>query len=211
MTRTNMNRLILLTGFEPFGNFSRNPSQEIVRALDETVILGAHVHSLVLPVDTQTAPKLLIAALKELEPSAVLSLGLAASRRALSVEKVAVNLLHFEIPDNAGVHKHNEPIIADAPAAYFATLPVDEIVSAIRAAGVPAEMSLSAGGYLCNQIMYASLHYLAHQETRPSGFIHMPALPDMVAASPSLASMSYETIATGVQAALKIIASHLVF
>lgn len=203
-----MKSLILVTGFEPFGEYSRNPSSEIARSLDETIILGARVSSLELPVDTVRAPKQLIAALEELKPNAVLSLGLAGGRRVLSVEKIAVNLLNFEIPDNAGVTRYSEPIRQDGPAAYFATLPVEELVRAIRDAGVPSDLSMSAGGFLCNQIMYTSLHYYAQQgKTRPSGFIHMPALPDMVVHDPSLASMSFETIRRGVQAVLNVIAT----
>jgi pyroglutamyl-peptidase len=205
-----MNSLILLTGFEPFGEYSRNPSSEIGRALDESTLLGSRVKSLELPVDSARAPKQLIAALEELKPNAVLSLGLAGGRRVLSVEKIAVNLLNFEIPDNAGAKKHSELIEHDGPAAYFATLPVEELVHAIREAGVPSDLSMSAGGFLCNQIMYASLHYFAERGLRcPSGFIHMPALPEMVVNDPSLASMSFETIGRGVQAALKIIATKL--
>jgi len=140
----------------------------------------------------------------------VLSLGVAGGRAALSVERVAVNLLDYRIPDNSGLQTRDRPILPGGPAAYFATLPVRGIYEAIRSAGVPVELSLSAGAFLCNQALYEMLHYLADKGHEiPAGFIHLPALPEQAAPREGgkVPSMSLETMQRGVAAAIKVLGS----
>ena len=197
---------VLLTGFEPFGGSAINPSEQVVQALSSSPINGLEIYPAVLPVDYQAGPRTLLAALEEIKPQAVLCLGEAARRAVVSVERVAVNLLDFSIPDNAGAQMVDQPIITAGPAAYFATLPVRKIVHNIRAAGVPVELSLSAGSYLCNQVLYTLLHQLNIQglSKTPAGFIHLPSLPEQTAQQKSAApSMALETSLRAVRAALE--------
>ena len=144
---------ILLTGFEPFGGSLVNPSAEVVRALAGHQIGNVDLHTILLPVTCDGGPAMLLQAIESVEPDIVLCLGQAGGRSTLSLERVAINLLDFSMPDNAGKNMTDEPIIADGPAAYFATLPVRLLLTAIRKAGVPAELSLTAGAYLCNQVL----------------------------------------------------------
>lgn len=184
---------LLITGFEPFGGHAANPSEQLARAL-----AGADAACAVLPVDRERGPRTLLEALRREDPSAVLCLGLAAGRTALSVEQVAVNLLEYPMPDNAGNQVIDQPVAAGGPAAYFATLPTRQMVAAIRAAGVPAELSLSAGAFLCNQVMYTLLHHAAvNHLSLVGGFLHVPAL----------AAMDFETQLRGVKAAVNLILS----
>jgi pyroglutamyl-peptidase len=202
-----MKKTILLTGFEPFGGHTRNPSQEIARGLNGWMVHDAQVHSLTLPVDTKRAPAILIAKLDQLNPAAVLSLGLAADRSVLSIERVAINLMHFNIPDNAGVRERGSPIVAGGPAEHVTTLPVRRILAAMRAARVPCEISSSAGFYLCNQIMYTALHYYAtRRRSHPAGFIHLPVTPEMIGRGSRHPPMPFEMIQRGIRVALRVIA-----
>jgi pyroglutamyl-peptidase len=195
---------LLLTGFEPFGSSAVNPSEQAARAITAAGVDGAQIALAILPVDRARGPAALLAAVDAERPDAVLCLGLASGRSALSIERLAVNLLDFRIPDNAGVQVSDEPVAPGGPTAYFATLPVRAMLDAVRAAGVPAELSLSAGTFLCNQVLYALLHRLAAggAGTR-AGFIHVPALPEQAAqAGPAAPSMSLETTVAGVRAAI---------
>lgn len=164
---------ILLTGFEPFGKHDRNPSGEIAQALDGLTISGVRVVGQVLPVDTLLAPRLLSQALDEVRPMAVVCLGEAASRTKISIERVAVNLRDFRMPDNAGNHVQDEPVDPRGPDAIFATLPVRALHTALGAKEVPVELSLTAGAYLCNQIMYHALRQVEGAGI-PAGFVHLP-------------------------------------
>lgn len=193
---------ILLTGFEPFGGSARNPSAEVLTALGQH---GPALTTLLLPVDTARAPELLRAALLELRPRWCVMLGEARGRAAINVERVAINLLDFAIPDNAGVQLSDRPIVEGGPDAYLATLPVRQLQAAILEAGVPAELSLSAGSYLCNQVSYVALHTAATEglSTR-CGFLHLPSLPEQIAEEGLRApSMARATICDGVAAALR--------
>jgi pyroglutamyl-peptidase len=200
---------ILLTGFEPFGESKINPSEQVVRALARENIPGIELHTAILPVERVRGPQTLLAAVTRVQPEAVVCLGEASRRMAISIERVAINLLDYRIPDNAGQKIVDEPIARDGPAAYFCTLPVRAMYNAVRIAGIPAELSLSAGAYLCNQVTYVLLHHLAQNRMNiPAGFIHLPALPDQVATRDVLIpSMSLETMARGVRAAIKILGS----
>jgi pyroglutamyl-peptidase len=181
---------ILLTGFEPFGGGAVNPSWEIARALDGQLIQGATVHARCLPTTFDGAPRALDAALAELQPVLVIALGLASGRAEISIERVAINLIDARIPDNAGERPQDLPVLAEAPPAYFSTLPVKAMRNALRAAGHPARLSLTAGAFVCNQLFFALQHRLAGQGVS-SGFIHVPALPEQAArAQPSVPSMS---------------------
>lgn len=199
---------ILLTGFEPFDGSDMNPSQQVSQALHEQVIAGAKILSAILPVDWQRAPEALTRVLEANPPDAVVCLGEASGRAAISIERVAINLLDFRIPDNSGARITDQPVISQAPAAYFSTLPVREMLEAIQQCGVPAELSLSAGTYLCNQVMYTLLHRLAEcKRAIPAGFIHLPSLPQQAAArGQRQPSMSLETQIQGLRAALEVIA-----
>lgn len=199
---------IILTGFEPFGGSNLNPSERAALALHGQEIAGAAISSLILPVDWQKGPQALLAALHERRPDAVVCLGEAPNRAVISVERIAINLLDFNIPDNSGAVVTDQPVIPDGPAGYFSTLPVRAMFEAIQGAGIPAELSLSAGSYLCNAILYHLLHYQAGQgQPAQGGFIHLPRLPQQaVDARQSNPTMSLETILTGLRAALEAIA-----
>jgi pyroglutamyl-peptidase len=197
---------ILLTGFEPFDCSPVNPSEQVVRALAQQPPAGIALATAVLPVDRQRGPQALLAALAESEPQAVICLGEARRRSAISLERVAVNLLDFSIPDNQGILVVDESIVPDGPAAYFSTLPLRRMLEAVRAAGIPAELSLSAGSYLCNQVMYTLLDDLKRRGlVLPAGFIHLPALPEQALDKPGMPSMSLATMIQGIRAALLVL------
>ena len=152
---------ILVTGFEPFGGEDINPSWEAVRQLRAPE--GTELVRLRLPVVFREAGELLAAAMKRERPDLVLCIGQAAGRAAITPERLGVNLMDAAIPDNAGFQPREEPVIPAAPAAFFARLPVAALAEAIRAAGVPAQVSNSAGLFVCNALLYRLLHEM---ETR---------------------------------------------
>lgn len=173
---------ILLTGFEPFGDNPLNPSQALVEALPNHLPENVVLTKAILPVDQQQAPKELLALIHHHNPDAVLSFGLAAGRSKISLERVAINLMDFRIPDNVGTTKSNEPIIAGGPAAYFTTLPIQTMLLALTAEGIPAQPSLTAGAYLCNLVFYVMMHEISLSNLPiRAGFIHLPALPEQAA------------------------------
>jgi pyroglutamyl-peptidase len=176
--------VILVTGFEPFDGLVANPSEDVAKALDGRAVGGAVVRSAVLPVAHAAVGAHVAALLEEHDPDAVVHLGLAAGRARLALERVALNVMDFATPDNTGYRARNEPCVSGGPPAYFATLPLDAILDALRAEGLPAYVSNTAGTYLCNQTLYGTLHRLAARGHRArAGFIHLPLLPAMVAAS----------------------------
>jgi pyroglutamyl-peptidase len=176
--------VILLTGFEPFGGLVANPSEEVAKALDGRAAGHAVVRSAVLPVDHAAAGPRVARLIEELEPQAIVHLGLAVGRARIALERVAVNVMDFDTPDNTGYRACNEPCVAGGPPAYFATLPLAAIVQALVTDGVPAYVSNTAGTYLCNQTLYGTLHRLAERAyPARAGFVHLPLLPAMVAAS----------------------------
>lgn len=179
--------IILLTGFEPFGGERRNPSAEVATALDGRRIAGATVRSAILPVQHDDAWARFEPLLAEIGPRAIVHLGLAGGRARVALERVAVNVMDYEIADNAGYRARGEPCVPGGPPAYFATLPLPAMRDALIADGIPAYVSHTAGTYLCNQTLYQTLHALASRPPgadRPiAGFVHLPLLPAMVAES----------------------------
>lgn len=179
-----MSRVVLLTGFEPFGGFTANPSQDVAKALDGRAIGPVVVRGVVLPVDHARAPAIVADLIGETDPVAVVHLGLAAGRARIALERVAVNLMDFDTPDNTGYSARGEPCVPGGPAAYFATLPLAAILERLRGEGIPAYLSNTAGTYLCNQTMFATLHRLATLGHRArAGLVHLPLSPVMVASA----------------------------
>jgi pyroglutamyl-peptidase len=171
--------MILVTGFEPFGGLTRNPTQEIAQALQ-----GGAIEAAVLPVDyVKIVPAL--DALLSRPWNAVVLLGLAVGRPHISLERVAINHRDPRRPDNAGYLPDTPQIVHDGPAAYFSTLPLDRLHDALTSATLPAAMSLSAGAYLCNTAFYLARHALQSRGT-PCGFLHLPPTPDLACAAEPL-------------------------
>jgi len=198
---------VLLTAFEPFGEFSYNPSAQLVAALMAQPPLGMALHAVLLPVDTERVRETLEAAMEDVQPQAVLSFGLAAGRSAISLERAALNLLDFPIPDNRGVRHEGRPIVSGGPAAYFSTLPLRPMLEDLKAAGIPAEISLSAGAYLCNQAFYLLMHWSERFGVGQVGFVHLPCTPELAAQLGKLQpSMSIEVMIRGAEILLGILA-----
>lgn len=173
---------ILLTGFEPFGGDSVNPSWDVACALDGHLIDGVRIHALRLPCVFGLAIPALQAALRRHRPQAVLALGLAANRPELSLERVAINVDDARIADNAGGQPIDEAVVAGGPAAYFSSLPIKAIVAALQDAGLPAVVSQTAGTFVCNHLFYGLMHHLRRRPGVRAGFMHVPLLPAQVAA-----------------------------
>lgn len=187
--RTEGIKTLLITGFEPFDGEAVNPSWAVAQALHGQVIAGARVAAVQLPCVFAQALPSLQAALDRQRPAWVLALGLAGSRSAVSVERVAVNLVDARIPDNAGAQPVDEPVVAGGPAAFFTGLPAKAIVAALRQAGWPAELSHSAGSFVCNQVFYGLMQALAARPGVVGGFIHLPPMPEQAARHPQTRTM----------------------
>ena len=166
---------LLITGFDPFGGETVNPSWEAVKQLDNTI--GSYrLTKLQLPTVFGKAADALLSAAKELQPDAILSIGQAGGRAGITPEVIGINLREARIPDNAGNQPVNQPIVPDGPAAYFATVPVREMAAAMQTGGIPCTLSYSAGAFVCNDVLYSVLHHYHGTDTRV-GFIHVPFLP----------------------------------
>ncbi len=175
---------ILVTYFEPFGGDTINASAQAAALLPEAVC-GREIISLELPVVFREAEPRLCEALKQYRPELTLCLGQAEGSPALHIERVAVNLRDASRPDNSGDTPQEEPICPDGPAAYFAALPVKQLAQALRDAGIPAQVSNSAGTYVCNDVMYTLLHALSQSGSGArGGFIHVPLTPEQAAGHP---------------------------
>lgn len=197
---------LLVTSFEAFGGNDVNPSMLIANALSGDLCIGDQIVTTLLPVDHNDGPAVLLSALHLHEPDIVLCLGQAKGRTCLSIERLAINLLDFRTADNAGNLVTDQAIVTEGPAAYFVTLPIRQMLDAVKRAGIPVELSLSAGTFLCNQILYSALHEAAtHRPTMKVGFIHVPALPEQVLDQPNMASMTKDAMLRGVRAAIGVL------
>lgn len=193
---------LLVTGFEPFGGESFNPSAAAALALDGLSLGGARVVGRVLPCVFGSALQALDQALDAHSPQLVLAVGLASGRSELSVERVAINLDDARMPDNAGVQPVDRPVVPGGPAAYFSTLPIKAIVAALRSQGLPAGVSQTAGTFVCNHVFYGLMHRLASRPGVRGGFIHVPLSPRQAAHHPGQPSMDESLVRRGLEIAL---------
>lgn len=197
-------KTVLLTGFEPFDGAAINPSWEAVRRLDGWSGDGFIVVARELPCVFGDAAEALRGFVDALRPDLVIAVGQAGGRPEISVERIAINVDDARIPDNAGRQPVDLPIVADGPAAWFTTLPIKAIVAAIRARGITAGVSQTAGTFVCNHVFYALMHHLRGQAVK-AGFIHVPFLPEQAAAWPEPApAMTLEEIVTALRVAVKV-------
>lgn len=200
--------IILVTGFEPFDQLPSNPTQVLANAVDGLEIGGFTVVSVILPVRFDACVGVAVDAIERLNPAAVLSLGLAAGRAAITPERIAVNVrsTRDSRPDNAGRFPLDEPI-SDGPDGIFATLPIRAMVADLTEAGLPAQISNTAGTYVCNTLMYGVLDHLRPKgRALPAGFVHVPATPDLAELREGIPSVTIEDL----NRALRVILDRLV-
>ncbi|MFI8952505.1 pyroglutamyl-peptidase I [Streptomyces sp. NPDC053750] len=200
---------VLLTGFEPFQQDTYNPSWAAAQLVQEKPPSGLEVTAVRLPCTfTKSIPALREAVL-DTDPDLVVCLGLS-PRRGISIERVAINVDDSPGLDNDGRQPVDEPIVPDGPAAYFSTLPIKRCAAAVQQAGIFAEISLSAGTFVCNHVFYGLMHLLETEaKQRRGGFIHVPHTPEMPAVSAyGVASMPVDTTAEGLRIVLATAAAH---
>ena len=199
-----MTKTVLLTGFEPFNGAAINPAWEAVRALNGWSGEGFRVEARQLPCVFIEANRALAAMVDALDPQIVIAVGQAGGRAEISVERIAINVDDASIVDNAGRQPVDRPIHDGAPAAYFTTLPIKSMVAAMRAAGLTAGVSQTAGTFVCNHVFYGLMHLMAGRAVK-AGFIHVPFLPEQAAGrADNPPSMALDDIIAGIRIAVEI-------
>lgn len=194
---------LLVTGFDPFGGETINPAWEAVKLLPETV-KGAEVIKLEIPTVFNKSADVVAAAVREHQPDVVLNIGQAGGRFGITPERVAINMDDARIPDNEGQQPIDEVIQAKGENAYFTQLPIKAMVDGIKATGLPASVSNTAGTFVCNHIMYQVQYLIATEfPNMKGGFIHVPFIHQQVVDKPTMPSMSIPDIAKGLEAALE--------
>ena len=190
---------VLLTGFEPFGTATSNPSGEIVKQIS-----GDNIVTAILPVTYAQSAERLLSLINQHNPDVVICLGQAEGRTQITPEKIAINLDDARLADNEGVLRNDVKILDNGPDAYFTTLPIKEMVEAIKAAGVPASVSLSAGAFLCNHVFYVAQNKFAGTKVR-SGFVHVPLMDSQAPEFPGLPTMPLDQMVKAVRAMLEVL------
>ena len=192
---------LLLSAFGPFGEHAVNASAEVARRLWEEGVEGCDLVKIELPTVRRESADLLLHAFDRVRPDVVVMLGIAAERDEITPERVAINVDDYAIPDNAGNQPVDEAVVAGAPAAYLATLPVKRIVAALADANIPSRVSNSAGTYLCNHVSYAMLHHIERSGAPcRAGFIHLPQMSEVV--PEGAPSMPFAMLVVGVTIAI---------
>ncbi len=203
-----MSKHVLLTGFEPFGGDTVNPSALVAQSLDGRVIAGRTVAAVILPSETRSLRDRLEAAIRDTRPELVAGLGYAPKRTALALERVAINVLDFALPDAVGTMRKSDPVARGGPDGRLATLPHAAIVDAWTASGVPGYVSNDAGTGLGNQWLYEVLALTANTAPpTPAGFVHLPCLPAQALefGANVTPSMSFELMRKGVETLLETV------
>lgn len=196
---------ILITGFDPFGNDTINPSIETVKLLPD-IIQQAELIKLEIPTKFHKSAELVQTTIEQVKPDYVLHIGQAGGRAEITPERVAINMDDASITDNAGSQPIDKPIQLNGEAAYFSTLPLKAMVQYMKDADVSASISNTAGTFVCNHIMYQTLHFVSNEYPQiKAGFIHIPFLPEQVTNRPHVASMPLDEIVRGITAALNAI------
>ena len=198
-----MNKTILITGFEPFGGENINPTQMIVNELPD-VIDGFFLKKIVLPVEFIKAPELAIKVYEECQPQAVIMLGQAGGRKAITPERIAKNEMHTNEGrgDNINYQPVHLPIDENGPAILESSLPIEEINEAINEINVPSEISNDAGTFVCNALFYSLLNY--NKNEVPTGFIHVPFIKEQGLKN-NRPYLDYQDIYQGIIAAIKVV------
>ncbi|AME03772.1 pyroglutamyl-peptidase I [Selenomonas sp. oral taxon 136] len=200
---------LLITGFQPFDGETVNPALELVKQLDGKVVNNYEIAAREIPVVRYESLDAVQRAVDEVCPDAIIIVGQAGGRYDITVERIGINVDDFRIPDNKGNQPIDAPIAKDGPIAYWATLPIKKMVSNIKAAGIPASISNSAGTFVCNHLLYGVLHLLAKEGKShiPAGFVHIPYLPEQMSVRVGLDSqhptMSVDTLVKGFTAMIK--------
>ena len=190
---------VLLTGFEPFGTATSNPSGEIVKQIS-----GENIVTAILPVAYAQSAERLLSLIEKHNPDVVICLGQAEGRTHITPEKIAINLDDTRLADNEGVLRNDVKIIENGPDAYFTTLPIKQMVDAAKAAGVPASLSLSAGAFLCNHVFYVAQNKFVGTKIR-SGFVHVPLMDSQTPEFPGLPTMPLDQMVKAVRAMLEVL------
>ncbi|TAJ31000.1 MAG: pyroglutamyl-peptidase I [Reyranella sp.] len=197
----------LVTGFDPFGGDKVNPSSLAVGKLKKR-IGGVVIHTATLPTSYAKSAGVLRKAIEKTRPDIVLCIGQAGGRTELCLERVAINVQDARIRDNDGKQPIDKPVVADGPAAHFATLPIKACVAAMRKAGLPAAVSNTAGTFVCNHIFYALMDIAAaHPIPMRGGFLHIPYVPEQAARLGGAPSMAVEDIVRGIEIILEVSAA----
>ena len=202
-----MNKTILISGFQPFGGDSINPSYEAVKRLPEE-IEGYKIVKVELPVVFGRAAEIFLEKIREICPDAAVSVGQAGGRKAITPELIGVNRDNGRIPDNDGNQPVWEPIAEGGPDGIFSRLPIQKMAAAMNDAGISASISTTAGAYVCNDIMYRVLAATA-ESGLPYGFIHVPYIPEQTADKPEEPSLPMEDIVKGLEISLKALINEI--
>lgn len=190
---------VLVTGFDPFGGSSVNPSWEAVQSLDGREVQGHRLVAAQLPTEFGRSLQVLRTLMAQHQPALVVCTGQAGGRAALSLERVAINVNDARIPDNSGAQPVDTPVVPGGPAAYFSSLPIKAMLAAVLDEGIEAEVSQTAGTFVCNHVFYGLMHELARPDWSATrgGLIHVPWLPEQ-----GQPSMGRGKIARGLEAAI---------
>ena len=203
-------KTLLLTGFEPFGDdpgaLLLNPSAAIANALHGQRIGDWRIAGHVLPCEYGRSARVLQTLMREYAPQAIVCLGQAGGRSAMSFERIAINWDEAALADNAGALRSGQPILKTAPAAYFSSLPIHAMQAALVSLGIPAELSSTAGQFVCNHVFFSLMHALRHEKGAqriPAGFVHVPYLPEQAARiNASMPAMSLAHMQAGIACAI---------
>ena len=202
---------LLLTAFEPFAGQQVNPTLEIVKDIRAMAFANAQLEILELPVACFDAVQLTIHRMGEFKPDIVMMLGEAGGRAGIHPERVAINMDDFNIPDNTGHQLKGKPIIDGEPVGYFSSLPINEIVDQLKQAHIPAEISNTAGLYVCNRLFYSVMHFIAKNDLPTlAGFIHVPYLHEQTLSlnvarhSPDVPWLARNVMVAGIKIAIEV-------
>lgn len=197
---------ILITGFEPFGGETINPSYEAIKKMNTHHLL-CDIHMLELPVAFYDSSRIIIDKIHDLKPDVIVMVGQAGGRKEISIERVAINIDDSMTPDNKGVTPIDDPISIFGPHAYFSTLPIKSLLTSLKNANIPCHISNSAGTYVCNHIFYSVMHELDQQKNKNvmAGFIHVPYVTSQVLNKPDLFSLDQRVITQALEIIIQTI------
>ena len=192
---------VLISGFKPFGGATLNPSELLVNVLERDQIPGVELFTVILPVEFDRSAEILLEKVKQIQPDLVIAFGQAEGRTAINPEKIAINLDDARIPDNSGDERKDVVIDKNGSDSYVTTLPIEMMVDAMKRAGYPADISLSAGAFVCNHIFYKLQKTLIGSNIR-SGFVHLPLVTEQSSEFPGKFTMDLEDMVSATKVAI---------